>query len=224
MTLIVAASNGSVIAVGSDTRSYESDRVGNISRYMTVPDPKIRRYGNFVVGISGQSSAKNVIDYILATDPIPSDDIHIAVMELISKMGAVYQERRIEINSSVLLAGFDLQGKPYLASWTANNPSDLSDAPDKKAIGCACGVALHFPARADLKSVPDDDLPSLVYFSIAEVCHYETRVAKPIDMAVITGKSCTVLDRADACIRWEAQSENIASGLYERFKRKAQTR
>jgi 20S proteasome alpha/beta subunit len=215
MTLIVAATNGKSIVVGADSFVYEGD--GTIYRAMTV-GPKIRKYGQWVIGISGRGSAANVLDYLEAEGKSTKPDIHIAVMELVSHMGEVYTERRIEMGSSVLLAGFH-NDQPYLATWTVNNPSDIRSNPHWQAIGCGLNIALHFVARANAVELSEEQLQTLVYFSIAEVAAYDQRVGKPIDLAVITEDSARILDREEVRAARDARTGAIAHDFYGHFGR-----
>jgi ATP-dependent protease HslVU (ClpYQ) peptidase subunit len=213
MTLIVAASNGTSIAVAADSFVYEGD--GSIYRGMTV-GPKIRKYGQCIIGISGRGSANNVLDYLEAKGGSQHQDIHIEVMELITRMGEVYTERRIDKDSHVLLAGFH-NNEPYLATWTINNPSDIRSNPHWQAIGCGLNIALHFVARAKASELSEDQLSSVTYFSVAEVAAYDNRVNKPIDLAIITKDSTQVLDRETVRASYDERCEKISKTFYSSF-------
>jgi 20S proteasome alpha/beta subunit len=209
MSLIVAATNGKIIAVAADTLAFDGDQ----NLYRAYHERKIRVVdGRWVAGVTGDTIPAVAWDYFEANHQSFNPDIRIGMLECTAAMGEVYKKFRLTDKSSNLLAGFSSSG-PHIYDWRMSDPAP-QNATDFTAIGCGIHVARHFMQRCQpMSKLTDDQLVALVYFSVSEVAAYEIRVRKPIDVAIVSPSGAEILEAGKLEV-YEAVSKRFASHLY----------
>lgn len=181
MTCIVALKTETGVVMGADSlTTLDSTKLVNITN-----ESKLLKFPNFTIGISGDGPIRDVLEFILDTDPL-DDDYSWVDHELNSRHDCTnfithfidkFQERVPEANNEDLKYEFLMTNGKNIW-WVINGPSVFEI---EKFWAAGSGSSYAIGALSHLQDVPAKEA---VEAAIKTACKYDNFCQEPIEVIV----------------------------------------
>ena len=219
MTLIVGLRGEDDLVFASDTLVWEGANEG----YYISRASKLRVIGqDWISGSAGTGVGADVQAQIAAGQEVFDHDIDGGAPAYALRTAQLYRKSRYVGETSFLLGGFGRDG-PAIYRWSL---PEFSGPMRSRGGRCAIGVgqhgAMYLAAAYHQTSMTTERRMLLAYFCVYEAARHDPRVGAPIELAVASRGSVTILAETElAGLRRE--SEALANYIADQFSSKCQS-